>query len=77
LRTTVAGDAAKLQAVEMNGDEEEQRSPRDARRGNSEGAAESLCAAEHGGIAAEVRRREELRRRTTAARAQRARALGA
>jgi hypothetical protein len=65
----VAGGAAKLPAVEMNGDEEEQRSPRDARRGNSEGAAESLGAAEHRGIDVEVCRREELRQRTTAARA--------
>ena len=57
MRKTVAGDAVKSPVLEMNGDEEEQRSPRDARRGNSEGAAESLCAAEHGGVAAEVRRK--------------------
>ena len=57
MRKTVAGDAVRSPVLEMNGDEEEQRSPRDARRGNSEGAAEILYAAEHGEVAAKVRRK--------------------
>ena len=61
MRKMVAGDTERSPAVEVNSDEEEQRSPRDARHGNSEDAAETLCAAEYGGDAAEVRRKRRTR----------------